>query len=317
MDSEVGKWSEFTVDLPLLDSPVDVKDQSTRLRQAVVMLIDGPTATWVEDNDQLRAVLDHYEIAYRSFADIDNLQEAVSAMHHGDSQCICFIPEDIYSSGRFEQFRHNVPNFVSFISFGPKYKTTTGRSGHIRSMKQMLPSVVIDMLVRRAASNRRRCTMLESELDSAEDTQARNPQDDSYRLMKVLIAEDNKINQKVLIRMLKRLGLENVKIADNGKIACDMEAAEHFDICLMDMQMPVMDGLEACREILDRPKRQEEQGQKASHQVPAIVFVTAQVSTGFVTECEAAGSSDFLAKPFNVDEIEACLRKTWAETNSP
>ena len=76
--------------------------------------------------------------------------------------------------------------------------------------------------------------------------------------------------------------------------------------------MPLMDGLTACREILARPQREASQAMEPSHGVPAIVFVTAQVSSTFVAECEAAGSSDFLAKPFNVKEIEECLRKTWA-----
>lgn len=313
VDSEVGKWSEFTVDLPFLEAPIDVQTAGSDLRQTVVMLIDGQNESWQEDNRQLTAILDHYEVAHRQFASVGDMQQAVNSIEAGQVQCICFVPEDLYATNALAEFRQSKPTCASWISFGPKYKSN-GKSHHIRSIRQMLPSVLIEMLVRQTGSGRRRCSITgEGNVELPEQQPNPQDEDDSYRQMKVLIAEDNKINQKVLVRMLKRLRVENVKIADNGKIACDMEEAESFDICLMDMQMPHMDGLEACREILARRQRWEEQGKQSTHPAPAIVFVTAQVSSSFVAECEAAGSSDFLAKPFNVHEIEACLRKVWAE----
>jgi CheY-like chemotaxis protein len=68
--------------------------------------------------------------------------------------------------------------------------------------------------------------------------------------MKVLVAEDNAINQKLLLRILNRLGINNVVVVDNGQKAVDREAAEPFDVVLMDMRMPVMDGVEACELIM-------------------------------------------------------------------
>jgi CheY-like chemotaxis protein len=73
-----------------------------------------------------------------------------------------------------------------------------------------------------------------------------------YEKIKVLIAEDNLINQKVLNRMLTRLGLKLVDIVDNGRKAVDLCAEKQFDIIFMDLQMPVMDGLEATRLIVNR-----------------------------------------------------------------
>jgi CheY-like chemotaxis protein len=77
-----------------------------------------------------------------------------------------------------------------------------------------------------------------------------------------LIAEDNKINQKVLKRTLLRLGIKEIDIVDNGKKAVETSKDKIFDIVFMDMQMPVMDGLEATSVI----------SQRAEH--PKIVFLT-------------------------------------------
>jgi CheY-like chemotaxis protein len=119
--------------------------------------------------------------------------------------------------------------------------------------------------------------------------------------LRILIAEDNKINQKVLMRILDRLGYKNVDVVDDGKQACDRELEKEYDIILMDIQMPVMDGIEACREILGRPSRHAKS--------PKVIFVTAHVSDAFAAECDAAGGVDFIAKPVNLADIDKCLRR--------
>ena len=116
-----------------------------------------------------------------------------------------------------------------------------------------------------------------------------------------MMAEDNKINQKVLLRILNRLGYSNIDIVENGKEACDLEENQYYDIILMDVQMPVMSGIEACHIIMNRTS--------TNHPKPKIVFVTAHVSDVFEAECRAAGGADFLPKPFNISDIENCLHR--------
>jgi CheY-like chemotaxis protein len=91
-----------------------------------------------------------------------------------------------------------------------------------------------------------------------------------------------------------RLGVKNVVTVDNGKKAVDREIAERFDVVLMDMQMPVMDGLAACRLISNR------QLEEGGHPKATVVFVTAHVSAQFEEECFRAGASGFLSKPCNI-----------------
>jgi len=127
------------------------------------------------------------------------------------------------------------------------------------------------------------------------------------RDIKVLMAEDNIINQKVLDRILKRVGVTDVTIVDNGKKAVDASATTKFDCILMDMQMPVMDGLEACKIIVERDKDKDDP--------PKVVFVTAHALVEFKGKALAAGGFDFIAKPFKMADIDN-LMKTLEGTKS-
>jgi two-component system, sensor histidine kinase len=124
----------------------------------------------------------------------------------------------------------------------------------------------------------------------------------SFSELKILIAEDNLVNQKVISGMLSRLGISHVDIVENGRLACEREESENppYDVILLDQQMPVMGGVEACRHIVSRP---------GHHKRPPIVFVSAHVSPTFEAECLRAGGSEFISKPFKVDQIATCLRK--------
>mmetsp|Transcript_17899 Transcript_17899/g.33779 ORF Transcript_17899/g.33779 Transcript_17899/m.33779 type:complete len:158 (+) Transcript_17899:746-1219(+) len=114
----------------------------------------------------------------------------------------------------------------------------------------------------------------------------------------------NKVNQKVLLRMLNSIGVENVCVVGNGQEAVEADENETFDIILMDMQMPVMDGLDATRRITARRD-------KRTDRAPSIIFVTAHVSPSFQTACNNAGGSGFLTKPFHIRGLEDILRKAY------
>ena len=121
-----------------------------------------------------------------------------------------------------------------------------------------------------------------------------------YGSLRVLIAEDNLVNQKVLARNLNALGMVHVTIVDNGQEAVDIANEKTFDVIFMDMQMPVMDGLEACRQIVNRKRNTDEL-------TPRIIFVTAHALTNFQDDAQAAGGSGFISKPFNRKKIDCML----------
>jgi CheY-like chemotaxis protein len=115
--------------------------------------------------------------------------------------------------------------------------------------------------------------------------------------LQILVAEDNLVNQKVVHHILKRLGYEP-EIVENGFEVLESLGEKSFDIILMDMQMPEMDGLEATRRI--RLDLQEQ---------PVIVALTANTMQGDEERCIQAGMDDYLRKPLKQEELKNMLRK--------
>jgi CheY-like chemotaxis protein len=115
-------------------------------------------------------------------------------------------------------------------------------------------------------------------------------QDDRSPIRRVLIAEDNPVNQKLLHRILAKRGLEVVTVAD-GKAATEAVAQEPFDLILMDIQMPVMDGIQATRLIRERER------ETGSRRIP-VIAVTANGMFQCREECAAVGMDGYVVKPF-------------------
>lgn len=117
---------------------------------------------------------------------------------------------------------------------------------------------------------------------------------------RVLVAEDNLVNQRVAVVMLEKLGCR-VDVVEDGQAALDACAGVHYDLVVMDCMMPVMDGYEATRQLRAR----------APHgpRLP-IVAVTANAMKGDRERCLAAGMDDYVAKPLTPEAVEAMLL-TW------
>ncbi len=120
--------------------------------------------------------------------------------------------------------------------------------------------------------------------------------------LRILLAEDNPVNQLVATRMLERSG-HSVHLARNGAEAVEMFSVESFDVVLMDLEMPVMDGLEATRRI--RAYEQSLHGQPGPH--TPIMAMTANASKADETRCLEAGMNAFLAKPFTSEKLLTAL----------
>ncbi len=117
------------------------------------------------------------------------------------------------------------------------------------------------------------------------------------RNLQILLAEDNLINQKIAVKLLGKQGYQPA-IASNGKEAVEMWSRGQFNMILMDVQMPEMDGLDATRLIRSRPNDQ-----------PVIIAMTANVLQGDRDACIQAGMDDYISKPVNPDELYRQLEK--------
>ncbi len=117
--------------------------------------------------------------------------------------------------------------------------------------------------------------------------------------VRILVAEDNVVNQKVAMRVLKRLGYQNITIVQNGSEAVELMQQDRFDLILMDIQMPVMDGIEATHRIRAMGK-----------QIP-IIALTANAVKGDAEKYISAGMNDYISKPIDIG-LFATLLNHWS-----
>ena len=117
--------------------------------------------------------------------------------------------------------------------------------------------------------------------------------------LRILLAEDNAINQKVALRLLERLGYGADVVGDGRQALARLDHAA-YDVILMDVQMPEMDGLEASRAICARWPASER---------PRIIAMTAEAMQGDRDKCLAAGMDDYIVKPVTLDRLAAALAK--------
>lgn len=158
-------------------------------------------------------------------------------------------------------------------------------------------------LVPRSASE---CSLYESLINALQFDPAKRPRPVSSQFdpllaqrapLRILIAEDNEINRRVALKVLAGFGYV-ADVASNGQQVIDMVQALGYDLVLMDIQMPIVDGLEATRFIateLPAGKR------------PRVVAMSANVMREHVEDALAAGAADYISKPFSPTELRAAL----------
>ena len=126
------------------------------------------------------------------------------------------------------------------------------------------------------------------------------------RRPRILLAEDNVVNQKVAARVLEKEGFV-VDVASDGRQAVDAWRRGTYDLILMDCQMPHLDGYEATREI-----RREERETSAVRRIP-IIALTAHAMKGAADDCRRAGMDDYLTKPLDREQLRRCLKEHMEE----
>jgi two-component system, sensor histidine kinase and response regulator len=122
------------------------------------------------------------------------------------------------------------------------------------------------------------------------------------RGLRILLAEDNPVNQRVAVGMLEKRG-HNLTVVGTGKAALEAAASQPFDLVLMDVQMPEMDGTEATAEIRRR--------EKITGQHLPIIALTAHAMKGDRELFLEAGMDDYVSKPIKPTELEQTIRRLW------
>ena len=112
-------------------------------------------------------------------------------------------------------------------------------------------------------------------------------------MIKILLAEDYKHSQIIVTRLLKKNGFPNVVVVENGEEACNIAEKEKFDLILMDMQMPIMNGFEAIEKLRLSQQYKE----------TPIISLTAFAMKGDREKCIDAGATDYIPKPIDSKEF--------------
>lgn len=301
VNSELGQWSEFTVDLPFHRDPADIVQLSQVLRNTRIIFVND------DDDHRLPCSLVHdYNL---DVVELPSCQALVDYVHKLDSfglkryTYVCLINEDLYSRGVCEAFAEAAPG-TTMLTFGPHYIVKdTLCHGHFRSLIHLIPSAFVGSLIRfmETATNHSITGIGNMTISDASPSE--------LDFLKVLVADDNAVNRKVLIKMLTKAGVKHVEAVDDGKKAVDraLETGD-FDLILMDVQMPVMDGVEATRIIL------HEDSLGRCKKRPHVVFATANVGLGLEQQANNMGVSGYIAKPFNLKKIKELLASLkWGE----
>jgi CheY-like chemotaxis protein len=193
-------------------------------------------------------------------------------------------------AARIREAGHTLP-LVLFTSLG-RQENTTGLFAATLG-KPLHQSQLLDTLV----------TLLSGTRATAAVPSVAKPKIDAglaeRHPLRILLAEDNVVNQKLALRLLQQMGYR-ADVASNGIEAIECIQRQPYDVVLMDVQMPEMDGLEASRRITSRWQ---------PHERPRIVAMTANAMQGDREECLAAGMDDYVTKPIRV---EALVQALWS-----
>ena len=303
VESRVGHGSEFrfTVRAPSAEGAVPPRRE---LRGAQPTLA-GKRVLVVDDNETNRRILGAYLDSWGMRVSLTGSpREALGWVEAGEAFDIGVLDMHMPEMDGLTLARairaHRPPAALPLLLF-----TSLGRrEAHVESvafaahlMKPIKPSALFDALVGALAAqptrvDRRAPARLELDPTMAQ----RHP-------LRILLAEDNVVNQKLALRLLEQMGYR-ADVAANGLEAVAALERQPYDVVLMDVQMPEMDGLEATREIVRR---------WPGDRRPRIVAMTANAMQGDRELCLAAGMNDYVSKPIRVEELMAALERSTSQ----
>ncbi|UCD68909.1 MAG: response regulator, partial [Betaproteobacteria bacterium] len=293
----VGKGAtfQFTIRAPIAELPQrsrrDFTGQQSALAARRVLIVD--------DNATNRRVLSLQMAKWGLLPrDTESPAEALCWVEAGESFDLAIVdmhmPEmdGTALARKLRELNAGLP-LVLFSSLGRREASDTEGLFSAYMSKPLRQSQLFDTLVEMLAKDKA------PQLASAPTQPAMEPGMAARHPLRILVAEDNLVNQKLAMRLLQQAGYR-ADLASNGIEAIESVQRQTYDVVLMDVQMPEMDGLEASRRITAKwpvGKR------------PRIVAMTANAMHGDREMCLAAGMDDYVTKPIRVNELMEALRR--------
>jgi two-component system, sensor histidine kinase and response regulator len=305
VESELGRGSKFhfTVRLGVANEPSQPTAQEISLAGISVLVVD--------DNFTNRRILTEMFWAWQMHpTEAANAQEALShlrrASERGDPFALVVTDVHMPEMDGFhlaDRIKHT-PNLTDVVIM---MLTSGERRGDIQRCRELGISTYLMKPVRRAEL---RAAILRALQSQSGEGPSSEPGSASQAVMReapvelrsrILLAEDNAVNQRVAARILEKGG-HSVVIVNNGKEALEALQKETFDLVLMDVQMPEMDGLEATMAI-----RKKETG---NHRRVPVIAMTAHAMTGDRERCLAAGMDGYISKPVRATDLLNLVSET-------
>ena len=294
VDSEFGHGSVFHLEIPAteVNSPPRGSVDTRSLQGRRILIADDNAAS----REIYRALVEE-ECGMASVV-ATSAEDTLGALHTGGHFDIILVDSSMRPPGGEE--------IVAAIRARQKQTPVIALSpmdGSPLAVRSPDHLVVLSRPVRRATLLSTMVRMLSGPEKHRGERRAKNRETAQGNLcpLKILVAEDNQVNQRVVHLMLDRLGYE-ATIVSNGIEALQSLEKLPFDVVLLDVQMPEMDGLQAAREI--RKRRSE-----AFH--PWLVALTANAEETDRTACLEAGMDDYLSKPVGLDTLKAALGRAF------
>ena len=300
VESTPGSGSTFWVTVAL-DAPVeqDYPPQIGRARR--VLVVDDLAAS----RASLARKLVQFGYQVEAVADVP---EALAALERDRPFDVVLADEWMPGAGGLELLAalRAAPRFA-----GVRFALLTlfgSESGDDRGEHR--PDAFCVKPVRGAALARFLDRVLENEAPPLAESTRIEDSERNYRGSRVLIVEDNPVNQRVAQRMCRKLEID-AAVVGNGKEAIERLAAEPFDAVLMDCQMPVMDGFIATQRI-----REQERIRGSGTRLP-IIALSANVMNEDLERCAAAGMDAHLSKPLDAEQLRVCLNRFLGAAAAP
>jgi CheY-like chemotaxis protein/HPt (histidine-containing phosphotransfer) domain-containing protein len=294
-----GSTFHFTLETEALSTPV----RTRRELESVQPVLREKRALIVDDNATNRRILVTYLRNWGMITrDTASPHEALSWIQRGDPFDVAILDMHMQDMDGVE-LAHAIRNqrderalpLMLFSSIGHREEAALFQA---QIGKPIKPSQLHDALVNLYA----RETTTSGGEKGAEYNMALDPTMAQRHPLRILLAEDNAVNQKLALRLLQQMGYR-ADVAGNGIEVLESLERQPYDAIFMDVQMPEMDGLEASRQINKRWARPER---------PRIIAMTANAMQGDREMCLAAGMDDYMTKPIRVNELVAALNRTQA-----
>ena len=306
VESKVRQGSKFHFTVVLETN----KSESESLAKEVFKLVDLPILV-VDDNDSNRRILREILTNWRMKPTLASSgSEALSALRKADSK-------DSFALVLLDVHMPDMDGFAVAEQIRNSYKqqgvkvillTSAARPSDVARCRELGISDYLSKPIKQSELfDAIVTTMAERDRKRERYEGASNFIEAPEKSLRVLLAEDNPVNQTLATRILEKLG-HKVQVVNDGRAALGRSQAEEFDLILMDIQMPEMDGLEATKAI------RAVEASTGKH-IP-IIAMTAHAMKGDREECLSAGMDEYLSKPIRIDELKRAMSEAKKTQNA-